>query len=70
MEDIDDYEDEIVSENPENVFFDDNCARRPIDMIRSLPNGKKDVMILSIVHDKSSAEIAQAMDICSGYPAI
>lgn len=63
IEDIDDYEDEIVSEVPENILFDNNRARELIDVIRSLPDSKKDVMILRIVHDKSSAEIARILNI-------
>ncbi|MDE7398924.1 MAG: sigma-70 family RNA polymerase sigma factor [Oscillospiraceae bacterium] len=63
MENIEDYEDEIATKIPENVFFDNNRARELIDIIRSLPDSKKDVMILRIVHDKSSAEIARILDI-------
>lgn len=62
-ENIDYYGNEIESKIPENIFFDNERARELIDIIRSLPDGKKDVMILRIVHDKSSAEIAQVLDI-------
>lgn len=63
MENIENYEDEIETKIPEDVFFDNNRAHELIDIIRSLPDSKKDVMILRIVHGKSSVEIARILDI-------
>lgn len=62
-ESINEHEDKAELNDPENMFFDNESALELINTIRSLPDGKKDVLILKIIHNKSSAEIAQILNI-------
>lgn len=62
-EKIEDHEDKTESTDPEKIFFDNENANELIKKICSLPDGRKAVMTLSILHNKSIAQIAQILDI-------
>lgn len=64
IEDVDGFASEISSEiSIEDITLGNESARELLDFIRAMPEGKKDALLLQALYGRSTAEIANILDI-------
>lgn len=62
--DMDGFASEISPEiSIEDISLGNESARELLDFIRAMPEGKKDALLLQMFHGRSTAEIANILDI-------